>query len=876
MKFNKDTSTPTISYFSLRGFSEVQWYTALVAVLVFLLIGWTSIMSLLGFNVSFSNIVYVHQYLFVWIFDICVILIPFFCLYLVNFKRIRLDNLQAEVDDLKLQISDSILMAGKIGSGIEINIADFDQSSELHKTLINLGQNLQATKAKEQQQSWISNGKEQMSDILRRHTSLEELALESLIGIIKYCDAVQGAFYFLEENKLRSVAQYAYNRRRYESIEIPVGEGLVGAAAYERQLIYRTEIPADYFSITSGLINDRKPKSLLIFPLLQEDEVQGVVELSFFHSKLPQHFLQLAEEYCRIIGGTIYNLKINLKTENLLRESQEMTATLRKNEEQLHQNAQDMMEAQENLEASNQELAVKIQEVENSQKRLQALLSNASEFISIYNENRQPIFESPSIRRILGYDDDDTSEVHGMDEEQLTPKGYKSICDMFDYLLATPGGDCVEQYTYLKKNGEKIFLESQGKNLLHDPAIRGLIFNTRDITERKRAEREERMKSRMQSLSENSPDMIIRTNTSGKIVYVNPTTSKFLQRESAELMSMKIAAIDNAPAFVGFIVDSLKTIKRSKSQVESEIEVEIGEETRVLEIKAIPEFGENDDLESVLFAAHDVTELKLIEQEIKDKNKKIQDSINYAKRIQTAILPDTGVLQQYFPNSFMFYRPKDVVSGDFPWLFHFDNIIYIAAVDCTGHGVPGALLSFIGYFLLNNIVDMGRDLSAAHVLDKLHAAVRTTLRQDQDGANGRDGMDLGLCRIDLDRKEIQFAGAHRPLYYMRNGELTEYKASRKGIGGIPLPGRPEPDFENNVIEYQKGDRFFVFSDGLPDQLGGGPGVKKKFQTKRFKELLERDKNESMFAISQNVVRDFYDWVGEEKQVDDVLLIGIEL
>ncbi|MBP5364444.1 MAG: PAS domain S-box protein [Bacteroidales bacterium] len=871
MKRNKDKVSS--NYFSRKGFSELQWYTAIVSCIVVLLIGWTSIMSLLGFNVSLDNIVYLHRYVFTWIFDLVIISIPVIMLYVSNYKRIKLSMLTNDVKDLKSQIDSSIIMAGKIGAGQEIDPTE-TEDSELHRTLLKLGRNLLATKEKETQFSWISKGKEIISDILRVNNKIEELAIQSLQGMVSYFEAVQGAFYILEGDTLRTLTQYAYNRRRYEVEEIKMGQGLIGAAAYEKQLIYRTEMPDDYFTITSGLLGDQKPKSLLIIPLLQEDEVQGIIELSFFKNKLPQHYLSLAEELSKIIGGTIYNLKINQRTEQLLRESQEMTATLRKNEEQLHQNAQEMLIAQDNLEASNRELAVKIQEVELGQKKLQALLTNASEFISIYNEDRELLFESPSIRRILGYDPED--EVHGMDEEMMTPKGYKSICAMFDYLLDTPGGETTEQYTYLKKSGEKIFLETQGKNLLHDPAIRGLIFNTRDITERKRAEREERMKSRMQSLSENSPDMIIRTSTNGKMVYANPAASRFLQKEVIELVNMKISDIDTNPNFVEFIVSALKNVKRSRTQEETEIEVDMNGETRIVEIKAIPELGENDDLESVLFAAHDVTEFKRIEEEIKEKNKKIQDSINYAKRIQTAILPDANLLQKFFPNSFMFYRPKDVVSGDFPWFFHFDNVFYIAAVDCTGHGVPGALLSFIGYFLLNNITDMGHDLTAAQTLDRLHEAVRRTLKQDQDGANGRDGMDLGLCRIDCDKKEIQFAGAHRPLYYMRNGELTEYKASRKGIGGIPLAGRPEPDFENNVIQYEPGDRFFVFSDGWPDQLGGGPGVKKKYQTKRIKELLDRDKDESMAAISQDVIKDFYEWVGDEKQVDDVLLIGIEL
>ncbi len=842
-------------------------------------------MSLLGLNVSFSNIVYLHRYVFVWIFDLTVLASLLLCLYIVNFRRIRLNNLECLVNDLQGQIDSSIVIAGKIGSGQTLDNSN-TSNSELHKTLQRLGKNLMETKEKESQFSWVTRGKERVSDILRVNNKIEDLAVETLQGMVEYYEAVQGAFFILEGDELRTLTQYAYDRRRYEKSSIKVGHGLVGAAAYERQIIYRTEIPDDYFTITSGLLGEQKPRSILIIPLLQEDEVQGVIELAFIKKRLPQHELSLAEELGRVVGGTIYNLKINERTALLLRESQEMTATLKKNEEQLQQNAQEMLEAKENLEISNKELAVKIQEVENGQKRLQALLTNASEFISIYNEYREVTFESPSIRRILGYEPNDT--VHGMDEDMMTPKGYRSVTGMFDYLLDTPGGEMTIQYTYLKKNGEKIFLETQGKNLLHDPAIRGLIFNTRDITERIRAEREERMKSRMQSLSENSPDMIIRTSTNGKIVYVNPAATKFLQKEAVELMSMKINELDGTMSIVEFISSSLRLLKKTHAKSESELEIELDGEARIVEVRAIPEFGESgDELESILFQAHDVTQMKKQEEEIKEKNKSIQDSINYALRIQRALLPEVQDYQKYLPKTFMMYFPKNTVSGDFPWFYHFDNVYYIAAVDCTGHGVPGALLSLIGTLLLNNIVETGHDLTAAQLLDKLHAAVRRTLKQDDPERpdNGRDGMDLGLCRIDMDKHEIQFAGAHRPLYYMRGSEFTEYKGSRKGIGGIPLPGRPEPDFENNVIEYQPGDRFFVFSDGLPDQLDGQK--KKKYQTKRFKELLDRTCGEDMQTIYNEVHNDFINvWMRKDaseteadirtRQVDDVLLIGVEL
>lgn len=858
-------------FISLKAFSEYHWYIILTAVVMVLMIGWSAVAALLDVPFSLKAIVIVHGHFFVWLFDLAILLLPVPFLLYVNFKETTTTKLKAGVDHLQQEIQQSIALAQLVGAGQKIKLNE-EGDSILHRTLFELGENLQITREKEEQLNWVAQGKDRVSDIMRLHNRLEDLAYGTLQSMIQYYGAAQGAFFILKEDVLQCVALYAYGRQRFECHTIPLGKGLIGEAAYERQLIYRTEIPDDYFTIQSGLLDSQKPQSLLIIPLLQDEHVQGVIEIGFFDAKLPKHYLTLAEELSAVVGRTIYNLQINARTERLLQESQQMTQTLRANEEQLRRNAEEMMTAQEELENSNQKLALQVQEVENGQKRLQALLTNASEFISIYNEHRELVFESPSVRRILGYTAEDG--VSGMDVELLTPRGYKTITALFDYLLATPGGEQTAQYTYLKKNGTKIFLETQGKNLLHDPAIRGLIFNTQDITERKRAEKEERMKSRMQSLSENSPDMIIRMNPIGKLVYVNPAAADFMGIDDEVQIKKRFTELAIDQNFIDFIKSALRSIKRNQEHVISEIEVEVNGALRIVEVKAIPELGEDEELESVLFVVHDVTEFKRIEQEVKEKNKKISDSINYAQRIQTAILPDTGLLQQYFPRSFVFYRPKDVVSGDFPWFFHFDDVYYVAAVDCTGHGVPGALLSFIGYFLLNNIVNAGRDLDAAKVLDELHAAVRSNLRQDKDGANGRDGMDLALCRIDTTKKELQFAGAHRPLYFVRDGVLTEYKGSRKGIGGIPLAKKPEKDFELTTIPYEDGDRLFIFSDGLPDQTGGEE--RRKYQAKRIREALEQEEQLSMQALSRHFMQDFYQWMGDEKQVDDVLLIGIEL
>lgn len=858
-------------FFSLKVFSEYQWYVILTAVVMVLMLGWNSAATLLDMPFSFRAIGAIHRYAFAWFFDLVVVLLPLPFIFFLNFRNNTQKQLGEKLTSLHQEIDQSILLAQNLGSGIELDelhVAD----SQLQNTLVDLGTNLRQTRITEDRRNWVSQGKEKVADTMRMYNRIEDVANGTLYAMVKYFSAAQGAFFLYEENHLQSIALYAYDRQRYEHKRIPLGMGLIGEAAYEKQLIYRTEIPDDYFTIRSGILGDVAPQSLLIIPLMQEENVQGVIEIGFIDEKLPQHYLDLANELGNVVGQTIFNLKVNVQTEKLLDESRQLTQTLRVNEDQLRKNAEQMMIAQEDLEQSNQKLALQIQEVEHGQKRLQALLTNASEFISIYNEGRDLVFESPSVRRILGYSIEDG--ISGMDFDLLTPRGYKTITSLFDYLLATPGGEQTAQYTYLKKNGSKIFLETQGKNLLHDPAIRGLIFNTQDITERKRAEKEERMKSRMQSLSENSPDMIIRINPLGRLVYVNPAAARFMGLSDESQVKGRITDVDVDENFIDFVTTTLKSIRSEAKQIASEIEVEVAGEPRIVEVKGIPEMGDEDELESVLFVVHDVTDFKRIEQEVKEKNKKISDSINYAQRIQSAILPDTGLIQQFFPGSFVFYRPKDVVSGDFPWFFHYDNVYYVAAVDCTGHGVPGALLSFVGYFLLNNIVNAGRDLDAAKVLDELHAAVRTTLKQDKDGANGRDGMDLALCRIDTGKRELQFAGAHRPLYFVRNGVLTEYKGSRKGIGGIPLAKKPEYDFELNVIQYEPGDRLFIFSDGLPDQMGGTEG--RKYQARRIREALESDNPPSMQGMARHFTHDFYEWMGEEKQVDDVLLIGIEL
>jgi len=843
--------------------------------LLFLFISW--IVDIFTNNLSFSlytiKEIHIHNPVH-WLIDLLPFVVGIILYFSVKKRERDNDAFKSIIEQRDQDINRNAIFAKKIGEGIyDIEEQDVDADDIIGRSLIVMRDNLLANNKKEKEQNWISEGKDIISRILRMHNNIDELAYEVIVQLIEYIRVIQGSFYIYqtEENKLINLATYAYNRKRYVTQEFKIGEGLIGQCAYEQDIVYRTEIPEDYATITSGILGDKKPSSILIVPLITEEKLQGILEFASIEDEFSKLTIEFLKELGEIIARTLYNLRMNQKTEKLLQESQQMTAELKANEEQLRQNAEEMRATQEELEISNKNLETQIKEVENAQKRLHSLLENASEVISIYDSEIKLKYQSPSVTKILGYTPEEM--MSGKDMDRLTAKGEAAMKEMFDQLLEDPHTPRTIQYTYIKKDGKKIHIETTGRNLLNDPAINGIILNSQDITERKRAEKEERMKSKMQSLSENSPDLILRMNTKGQFFYANPMVEDYIGVSSKNIMNGRIDELKIEADLVTFFKDSIRQIRKTNQKLNTELSMptaKLGD--RIMNFNAIPEFNENE-LETILFVGHDITEAKQIELEIKDKNKKINESINYAQRIQTSILPSNTIIQEYLPKSFIFYLPRDVVSGDFPWFFKKEDILYLSAVDCTGHGVPGALLSFIGYFQLNNIVDHDVNYTAGQILDKLHFGVRTTLKQDRIDADARDGMDIAFCRIDLKKKELQYSGAHRPLYLLREGELLEYKGNRKAIGGIPHRKKAEKDFINHIIEIKKGDKIFIFSDGLPDQVGGPEG--RKYSPQRIRENIVENKDLTMQQFSNLFSSDFKKWKGKTKQIDDVLLIGIE-
>ncbi len=261
---------------------------------------------------------------------------------------------------------------------------------------------------------------------------------------------------------------------------------------------------------------------------------------------------------------------------------------------------------------------------------------------------------------------------------------------------------------------------------------------------------------------------------------------------------------------------------------------------------------------------------------IENKNRDITDSINYAKRIQDSIMPSVEGLKKYFPENFIFFKPKDIVSGDF---YYFDSVtlsdgdcIYVAASDCTGHGVPGSLMSMIGINFLGQNIRESETFDTAEILNKLHTNVISALQKESNPTGTKDGMDIALLGFHPRKKQIKFSGALRPLYHFKNGSIEIVSGDRFSVGGdIEYKNKT---FSSTIIPYEKGDTFYLFTDGIADQFGGEHG--KKLMAKNLQRLLANVQSKSMEEQKISIENAFNDWKGSLSQVDDVLIIGIRL
>jgi serine phosphatase RsbU (regulator of sigma subunit) len=269
--------------------------------------------------------------------------------------------------------------------------------------------------------------------------------------------------------------------------------------------------------------------------------------------------------------------------------------------------------------------------------------------------------------------------------------------------------------------------------------------------------------------------------------------------------------------------------------------------------------GINREYEKIVFEQKSAIDIK---------NKEITDSISYAKRIQNAILPPERLVKEYLPDSFILYKPKDIVAGDFFWVEKANEKILFAAADCTGHGVPGAMISVICNNALNRSLREFGLTVPAQILNKTREIIISEFEKSEEEV--KDGMDISLCSLNLSANELHWSGAHNPLLILRNNEFIELKADKQPVGKFSA-ARP---FTDHKIQLEKNDIIYVFTDGYSDQFGGEN--KKKLKYKAFKNILFEIHHMSMEKQKAMLDDSIESWRGELEQVDDICVMGVRI
>lgn len=364
---------------------------------------------------------------------------------------------------------------------------------------------------------------------------------------------------------------------------------------------------------------------------------------------------------------------------------------------------------------------------------------------------------------------------------------------------------------------------------------------------------------------------ICETDLQGIIVSVNDTWLQACRYEREEVIGQNINLLRSSRSEVGLFTDMWNTIQRGQPW-RGELQNRAKDyETYSVEILVVPQLGADGKPVKYWSLAFDISERASKQEALEAKNRELLDSLTYAKRIQKTILPEKAAMDELLGDYFVLFKPKDVVSGDFYWFARNIRTAFLAVVDCTGHGVPGAFMSLIGYNLLNQIVNEKKIIRPGEILSELHKQVRNTLKQDATDSKSRDGMDVCLVAVDIFDDSFEYAGANRPLYFWRHSknELEEIKADKMSIGGEQL--EEERVFKTHQLEVEEGDAIFLFSDGFTDQIGGPE--QKKFSSKKLKQLIAENHHETMSVQRAmfNIV--WKDWKGDDEQLDDVTLIG---
>ena len=490
-------------------------------------------------------------------------------------------------------------------------------------------------------------------------------------------------------------------------------------------------------------------------------------------------------------------------------------------------------------------LAISLRRIDIDSLGMQMELRRQNDFILLLtNENIQ---KETTI-------EDNTSVINQQKSSILSLMGIFLIFCVLVFMLAWSFLQKTKDNKELEQTNRKIAqqkeeIESQKENLLK---------YTREI-------------ERMSLIATESDNAIRVYDSNGQTIWINPSYSRMYGYSLEELNADESLGLSKKqPINISQII---KTWDYEKQSIALEAEIRNKWNIKLWVQTTLSPVYDNDNLEINQMIAIDtnITPLKKAQQEIMSMNEEITSSITYAKHIQDAMLPPIDTLTENYPDSFCFYRPRAIVSGDFYWMSESNGRLVVACADSTGHGVPGAFLSLIGISFLNKIVNERGIVQPAIILNRLRANVITHLHQENSELLAGDGMDMSIISIDKRNGMMEFAGAMNPMYIIREGKIIELKPDRMPVGFYDNENR---SFSSSKVNLKHGDQLYMFSDGYYDQFGGSDGLKMKSQ--KFKEILltcSHKSNSEQMAILE---AEFLKWKGKYEQVDDMLVMGIQI
>ncbi len=532
------------------------------------------------------------------------------------------------------------------------------------------------------------------------------------------------------------------------------------------------------------------------------------------------------------------------------------------------------------------------------------LLSESQQIAKVGNWNfdviKNEIYWSDGLRNITGIDNDFIPSLEAF-IAVIHPKDVKRVAG--EIMQTQKTGNLLENWYRI------IRVNDQEERIIHsiirttkgaDGKLSRIYGVSQDVTELKQAQTkleltlkdlELRVEERTRDLFisreyfsktlQSLGDAVISTDASGNIIFMNNAaeylTGKNIDEANGKPIEFACNMLDEHTLMP---IENPIRIALKKNKVfflpEHALLFKEDKTCHYIDDSAAPIHNDKNEIVGAVLIFRDVSEkamnlknLKDAHREIEEKNKSIMDSIQYAKRIQEAMLPRLGLLSNVFPESFVVYKPKDIVSGDFYWIGQKGNKFIIATADCTGHGVPGAFMSMIGYSLLNEIVYRNNIIQPSEILKKLNNGVRSFLHTD---SVAQDGMDISICSIDRITNKLNFSGANRPLIHFKKEGLDIIKGNKYGVGGLQF--EDEREYTNHEILFNKEDSIYMFTDGIVDQFGGENA--KKMMSANFINLLKSKQSLKMPEQKQVLTQYFEEWQGKLEQTDDVLLIGVKL